>query len=541
MVEFEELPDTETDPDGFKATTRTSTDLKEKGNQLFKEKRYKEALAAYQNALSVSLPIDTAIKCALYGNLASTFFKLGDFEDALKSCRKAQELNPDLMKLHARAATILGSMHKYDEAIEVLQSAIKRCPDEDKKTSLQRSLSNMKISQEKIRKREHAAQGKPKEKEGKRKVGGFLNRASGQSIYEDKPCAAKTETEAQQLAAKRLLDKLKESLGTNDEDLKHMTLVDGLFTRLMDPKEFQRIVYHGAKIPADQNFLPRTFEELLNNELYANTLVGLFPKIRQRAHVVLENVKRKGALEGDIMDARTETMLKPQVLNEAFAHEVVAMIKQVNRKQNAFLAQSKEFVAEPDSEQALGDHLEVSVVEDLLDDEKGYAIQEGYLDDEEGEWQNLLEEDVHNVIQHGKLSKGTTAHNISNERDDVFTCWLNKRECEEKYPALSYLIEQLANLPYELNRKSMELYKTSTNASSNEKNNHKHLNLCKLSDSHIMLMVITSEKYLVAAKTTVPLSTELIVEGMCLNIHFAFIELQQNHDMSICAYVYAHV
>ena len=44
----------------------------------------------------------------------------------------------------------------------------------------------------------------------------------------------------------------------------------------------------------------------------------------------------------------------------------------------------KELVASPDAEEAQSDQLDNSVVDDLLDDTKGFAIQSGFLEDEEG-------------------------------------------------------------------------------------------------------------------------------------------------------------
>ena len=62
-------------------------------------------------------------------------------------------------------------------------------------------------------------------------------------------------------------------------------------------------------------------------------LTQLMPRVKAKAHSVLDNVKRKGAAAGDVMDAATEVFLWPQVLREAFAHEVVKMVKRVSSRQ----------------------------------------------------------------------------------------------------------------------------------------------------------------------------------------------------------------
>jgi hypothetical protein len=48
--------------------------------------------------------------------------------------------------------------------------------------------------------------------------------------------------------------------------------------------------------------------------------------LQARAAKVLQGVKERGKTRGDIMDAQTEAELRPQILQEAFAREVVAMV-----------------------------------------------------------------------------------------------------------------------------------------------------------------------------------------------------------------------
>merc|ERR1711871_990903 len=94
-------------------------------------------------------------------------------------------------------------------------------------------------------------------------------------------------------------------------------LMDGLFKKLLDPKEFRRVVYPGISLPKDSK-VPRSLKEMLDDEKYAAAFETLAPRVKSKAHTVLENVKRRGAREGDIMDARTEEQLRPQVYREAF-------------------------------------------------------------------------------------------------------------------------------------------------------------------------------------------------------------------------------
>jgi hypothetical protein len=55
--------------------------------------------------------------------------------------------------------------------------------------------------------------------------------------------------------------------------------------------------------------------------------------LQARAAKVLQGVKERGKTRGDIMDAQTEAELRPQILQEAFAREVVAMVSAITHYQ----------------------------------------------------------------------------------------------------------------------------------------------------------------------------------------------------------------
>jgi hypothetical protein len=59
--------------------------------------------------------------------------------------------------------------------------------------------------------------------------------------------------------------------------------------------------------------------------------------VQARAAKVLQGVKERGKTRGDIMDAQTEAELRPQILQEAFAREVVAMVSVLTTAINAII------------------------------------------------------------------------------------------------------------------------------------------------------------------------------------------------------------
>lgn len=54
-------------------------------------------------------------------------------------------------------------------------------------------------------------------------------------------------------------------------------------------------------------------QELLQSPLYAPAVESSLPRVVAKAASVLEGVKERGRKVGDIMDAATEEILKPQV------------------------------------------------------------------------------------------------------------------------------------------------------------------------------------------------------------------------------------
>jgi hypothetical protein len=149
------------------------------------------------------------------------------------------------------------------------------------------------------------------------------------------------------------------------------------------------------------------------------------------------------------------------------------MIRDMSRKQNAVLATAKELLADPASapEGAELNQLEMSAVQDLLDDEKRFAIVDGFLGDE---WQELLREDMMEAIAAGALqprdvanaSKKDIVQQSGNSKAEgtastgytgCHTCWFTLQQLETDYPALHELAQRLSFLPYELNQKCPQL------------------------------------------------------------------------------------
>ncbi|KAI9301435.1 hypothetical protein BJ944DRAFT_243274 [Cunninghamella echinulata] len=108
------------DPDFAKGRTllkkaRAIDAKKEAGNNAFKSNQLQEAFDAYTSALEID-PENNAMNAILYSNRAAVLQKLKKFEDALKDCDKALELDPDFTKVYSRRAACYMETEKYEEA-----------------------------------------------------------------------------------------------------------------------------------------------------------------------------------------------------------------------------------------------------------------------------------------------------------------------------------------------------------------------------------------------------------------------------------------
>merc|ERR1712051_1035690 len=84
------------DPDAQK---RLAEEKKEEGNQLYKLKSYRDALAKYSEA------IDLCPQCAaFYGNRSACYMMLGQPKQALEDARTSTTIDPSFVKGWARVA-----------------------------------------------------------------------------------------------------------------------------------------------------------------------------------------------------------------------------------------------------------------------------------------------------------------------------------------------------------------------------------------------------------------------------------------------------
>ncbi|CAL9780935.1 unnamed protein product [Musa acuminata subsp. burmannicoides] len=97
---------------------------REKGNELFKQQKYPEAVQHYTEALKRN-PKDPKV----YSNRAACYTKLGALPEGLKDAEKCIDLDPSFSKGYTRKGAVQFFMKEYDKALETYQEGLKHDPN----------------------------------------------------------------------------------------------------------------------------------------------------------------------------------------------------------------------------------------------------------------------------------------------------------------------------------------------------------------------------------------------------------------------------
>ena len=238
---------------------------------------------------------------------------------AVNAAEEAIVKNPKWAKGYFRKGNALSSLKQY-KAEEAYASAFALAPRDKSLMALISKMKKWQITSTTI------------------KMKGFLskkNNNDGSSLYADCEDVIVEEVDSNGVskASKMHFRQLKRGLHSEGSKASF----DGIFTKLLNPNESQKIIYPG--ISKDKlKHMPQTFEALLADPEYAAAMESLMPLVEAKANSVLENVKREAALVGEIMDEKTERTLLPQVVNEAFGRQVIAMVQRVSAATHVRLA-----------------------------------------------------------------------------------------------------------------------------------------------------------------------------------------------------------
>jgi len=101
-----------------------SVKAKEEGNELFKQKRYVEAVERYTEAIKRD-----PSNHVLYTNRATAYTKLQAYSEALKDCDKCIEMNPKFIKAYLRKGAVYAATKQFQKCFEVYSQALEIDPN----------------------------------------------------------------------------------------------------------------------------------------------------------------------------------------------------------------------------------------------------------------------------------------------------------------------------------------------------------------------------------------------------------------------------
>ncbi|KAJ3682300.1 hypothetical protein LUZ60_014873 [Juncus effusus] len=110
-----------------------ANDAKAEGNKLFSEGKYEDALSKYETALQIASEIESSeeIRSMCHANRAICFSKLGKYDETIKECTRALELNPSYIKALLRRGEAHEKLEHYDEAIADMKKITELDPSND--------------------------------------------------------------------------------------------------------------------------------------------------------------------------------------------------------------------------------------------------------------------------------------------------------------------------------------------------------------------------------------------------------------------------
>ncbi|CAI0547545.1 unnamed protein product [Linum tenue] len=118
--------DAATDEEAKQKALVQANDAKLEGNRLFVDKKYEEALAQYDVALQVApeLPSSSELRSICHTNRSVCFLKLGKYEETIKECTKALEINPSYIKAFMRRGEAHEKLTHFEEAISDMKKIL---------------------------------------------------------------------------------------------------------------------------------------------------------------------------------------------------------------------------------------------------------------------------------------------------------------------------------------------------------------------------------------------------------------------------------
>lgn len=110
-----------------------ANDAKLEGNTLFGKGQYEEALLQYETALQAApeMPDSVELRSICHSNRGICYLKLGKYNETVKECTKALELNPSYIKALVRRGEAHEKLEHFEEAIGDMKKILELEPSND--------------------------------------------------------------------------------------------------------------------------------------------------------------------------------------------------------------------------------------------------------------------------------------------------------------------------------------------------------------------------------------------------------------------------
>ncbi|KAL1321396.1 hypothetical protein HN51_066190 [Arachis hypogaea] len=136
-----------------------ANEAKAEGNKLFVDGKYEEALSQYELALQVAPDMSSLveIRSICHANRAVCFQKLGKYDNTVKECTKALDLNPVYIKALVRRGEAHEKLEHFEEAIIDMKKILEIDPSNDQARKAIRRLEPLAAEKREIMKEEMIA------------------------------------------------------------------------------------------------------------------------------------------------------------------------------------------------------------------------------------------------------------------------------------------------------------------------------------------------------------------------------------------------
>ncbi|XP_063700555.1 dnaJ homolog subfamily C member 7-like [Culicoides brevitarsis] len=134
----------------WRTKAKSLREKKEKGNELFKNYKFRDALAMYNEALQID-PLNKDTNSKLYYNRALVNTKLGNLNDAVVDCNEALKINSSYLKALLKRAKCYYDLEKFEECVADYEAALKM----DKTYEIKNLLRDAKLALKKSKRKDY--------------------------------------------------------------------------------------------------------------------------------------------------------------------------------------------------------------------------------------------------------------------------------------------------------------------------------------------------------------------------------------------------